>query len=109
MTYTSVNECTWSPVALNALWICVAQSFIVHKFQVIECSDLSGNNRRLLVTSVPHPYGLAVAGEFIYWTDWSKKALLRADKDTGNEVKVIRDQMPRLMGVSAVQMTDISE
>jgi sugar lactone lactonase YvrE len=72
--------------------------------EVIESADFLGNNRKLLVNGVLHPYGLTVAGDFIYWTDWAQKGLQRANKDTGEGVEVVRDQMPRLMDVRAIEI-----
>ena len=75
--------------------------------QVIECSDLNGNYRRILVTSVPHPYGLTIAGNYIYWTDWQTKSIQRANKDTGSEMAVVRDHLASLMDIHAVQMENV--
>ena len=68
---------------------------------------MQGNNRRILVVSVPHPYSLTVAGNYMYWTDWERNALMRADKRTGDNVVVVRDNMPRLMDVHAVQLENV--
>ena len=75
--------------------------------QVIECSDLYGQHRRLLVTAVPHPYGLTVAGDYIYWTDWRKIAIQRADKMTGDKVTTIRGDLPGLMAIHAIQLGNV--
>lgn len=50
------------------------------KRNTIESCDLDGKNRRLILSKVPHPYGLVVVGNHIYWTDWKTEALHRADK-----------------------------
>lgn len=50
------------------------------KRNTIESCDLNGKNRKLILDSIPHPYGLVVVGNHIYWTDWKTKALHRADK-----------------------------
>ncbi|KAF4524536.1 hypothetical protein B566_EDAN002809 [Ephemera danica] len=50
----------------------------------IECSDLSGENRRTIVnTEVQKPYGLTQYQDFIYWTDWNTGDIVRANKTTG--------------------------
>lgn len=67
----------------------------------IECADLNGDNRQVLVNDVPHPYGLTVSGEFIYWTDWQTKAIHRADKRTGENKVAIRNNLARLMDIKA--------
>lgn len=50
-----------------------------------------------------HPFGLAVYGDYIFWTDWVRRAVLRADKYTGGDMKVLRADIPQQpMGISAV-------
>ncbi len=50
-----------------------------------------------------HPFGLAVYGDYIFWTDWVRRAVLRADKYTGGEMKVLRADFPQQpMGIVAV-------
>ena len=77
--------------------------------EVIECSDLNGNYRRILVTSVPHPYGLTIVGNYIYWTDWQTKSIQRANKNTGDEMAVVRENLASLMDIHAVQLDNIGE
>lgn len=49
-----------------------------------------------------HPFGLAVYGEYIFWTDWVRRAVLRADK-YGRDMKVLRADIPQQpMGIVAV-------
>ncbi|XP_070536067.1 uncharacterized protein [Ptychodera flava] len=52
----------------------------------IEVSDLSGQNRQVLVLLPDdnQPQGLALHGQFIYWSDWRKRGVLRAFKSTGS-------------------------
>ncbi|KAG8557381.1 hypothetical protein GDO81_016609 [Engystomops pustulosus] len=71
----------------------------------IEASDLEGRNRRILVSPVQHPYGLTLLGAHIYWTDWQTRKIQRADKDTGENVIVVRDNLPGLMDIQAVDRT----
>lgn len=50
-----------------------------------------------------HPFGLAVYGHYIFWTDWVRRAVLRADKYTGGDMKVLRADIPQQpMGIVAV-------
>ena len=82
---------------------------VIFCLQVIECSDLNGKNRRLLVTSVPHPYGLTVSGSHLFWTDWKTKAIHRADKNTGEKQIKIAENLPGLMDIHAVQTGNVGE
>ena len=70
--------------------------------QVVECSGLDGQQRHLLVTSVRHPYGVAVSGGWVYWTDWLTQSVMKADAITGRNVTVVRSQLPGLMDLHAI-------
>ena len=54
--------------------------------------------------SVPHPYGLTVAGGYIYWTDWKLGAVLRADKISGENQQLMREGLGVPMDIHAVDM-----
>lgn len=50
-----------------------------------------------------HPFGLAVYGDYIFWTDWVRRAVLRANKYTGGDMKLLRADIPQQpMGIVAV-------
>lgn len=72
--------------------------------QVIEACDLHGNNRRILVGDVPHPYGIAVTNRHIYWTDWSERSILRVSKHTGRNAVNICSNLPNLMDMHNIQL-----
>ncbi|XP_060531905.1 low-density lipoprotein receptor-related protein 4-like [Cylas formicarius] len=79
------------------------------KLNVIESSDLNGKDRRTVMKGIPHPYGLVVVGNHIYWTDWKTQALHRADKYTGNDNIVVKGKLEGLMDVRSVQSDNIAE
>lgn len=56
------------------------------------------------MNDVPHPYGLVVVGDHMYWTDWQTQALHRADKTNGTDKRIIRDKLEGLMDVRSVQV-----
>ena len=43
----------------------------------------------------------------MYWTDWQKRRIERVNKITGLERKIIREQLPDLMGLKAVNVKKI--
>ena len=52
----------------------------------IEASDLLGNNRRVLLQENPLsinlvPVGLTASGDFVYWTSWQIRAIVRLNKN----------------------------
>lgn len=74
------------------------------KQKTIESSDLNGQDRQVIVTEVPHPYGLVIVGNHMYWTDWHTEALHRADKSNGSDQIIIRDKLSGLMDIRSVQV-----
>ena len=68
----------------------------------IEMVGFDGENRKVLIASVPHPYGLTVSNDFVYWTDWGTKKVMRANRKNGDEVTMIRDNLSGLMDIQAV-------
>lgn len=50
----------------------------------IEFANMDGTDRRVLInTDVPHVFGLSLLGEYLYWTDWERRAIDRAHKNLG--------------------------
>ncbi|KAJ8023914.1 Low-density lipoprotein receptor-related protein 4 [Holothuria leucospilota] len=66
---------------------------------VIEYSRLDGTRRRTLQRDLPHPFGLAVDDNYVYWTDWSSENIQRANKKTGHNRDVIVDGLESLMDI----------
>ncbi|KAK6619502.1 hypothetical protein RUM43_012259 [Polyplax serrata] len=70
--------------------------------KAIEYSRLDGTGRTALKisgTEVRHPFGLALFGKSIYWTDWETNSIHTADKITGKNGAVLRDRISNLMDV----------
>lgn len=63
----------------------------------IEYSDFDGNHRHQVLSgaSVPHVFALSVFDDWLYWTDWNIKAILRAHKFTGENLQVLRNTSHR--------------
>lgn len=48
-------------------------------------------------------FGLAIHGNYIFWSDWARRAVLRTNKFTGGDTKVLRADIPHQpMGIVAV-------
>ncbi|XP_074659834.1 low-density lipoprotein receptor-related protein 4-like [Tubulanus polymorphus] len=90
------NGLTIDKIAKRIIWVDARK-------ESIEMSDFSGHKRHVLIAKAPHPYGITVAGEYIYWTDWVTKKIERANKNDGSDVKTIRSNLIRLMDIRAVQ------
>ncbi|XP_019378305.1 PREDICTED: low-density lipoprotein receptor-related protein 2 [Gavialis gangeticus] len=63
---------------------------------VIERGNVDGTNRVTLVLHLSHPWGIAVYGSFLYYTDRDYEVIERVDKSTGANKVVLRDNVPRL-------------
>jgi sugar lactone lactonase YvrE len=66
------------------------------KLDRIESSNYNGSDRRVVLDDVlPHPFGLTLLGDFIYWTDWHEHVVQRADKvrkhSRGNKIPHLSD------------------
>lgn len=65
------------------------------------------SNRTVIITdNLPHPFGLGIAGDYLYWSDWSRHSIQRANKITGKDRTTIVDHLPDLMGIKAVQLKE---
>jgi low density lipoprotein receptor-related protein 5/6 len=63
----------------------------------IECSDLSGGNRKTLVdTFVVKPRGMAIFGNFLYWINKKQHGIRRIDKTTGKNRSYIQGRLKHL-------------
>ncbi|XP_071495091.1 low-density lipoprotein receptor-related protein 1-like [Diadema antillarum] len=66
------------------------------KLDKIERCDFNGSNRVvLLITDPVHPFGLAVFEDYVYWTDWVRRAVIRVDKYTAGDVTILRHNIPQ--------------
>lgn len=62
----------------------------------IETSNVDGTNRRRLITfQLPHPFGITLHGQVLYWTDWQTKSIQQALV----RIAVCSDNVPMCMVV----------
>ena len=77
----------------------LTQSFVLsviavrHLFDALLCVVL----QVLLSRDLPHPFGLTVHGEFVYWTDWETRSIERAHKVDGSSRRVVAARLESLM------------
>lgn len=53
------------------------------KVDRVESIDYNGNDRRVVLqgmNSVPHPFGLTLFDQYLYWTDWTRLGVIRVEK-----------------------------
>ncbi|XP_021948531.2 low-density lipoprotein receptor-related protein 1 isoform X4 [Folsomia candida] len=74
----------------------------------IERTNLDGTNRIVVIRHNPkHAFSLAVYQDYLIWTDWVRLSVLRANKYTGENVEILRQDIPKPMGIVAVSPQDV--
>ena len=73
------------------------------KLRRIESADLTGGQRRVVLQQhVHYPFSMVVFENYMYWTDWSKEAVFRANKFTGaNKTALAEGLFHTPMGITA--------
>uniref|UniRef100_A0A7E4V2M4 EGF-like domain-containing protein n=1 Tax=Panagrellus redivivus TaxID=6233 RepID=A0A7E4V2M4_PANRE len=57
------------------------------KVDRVETVDYDGNDRKIVATGmiqVPHPFGLTLFDQYLYWTDWTRLGVVRVEKFGSN-------------------------
>ena len=63
-----------------------------------------GQTRVMLLHPVPHAYGLTALDGYLYWTDWQTRNVERMNLHDPEHVSPVRENMPSMMGIKAVDM-----
>ncbi|XP_014255223.1 low-density lipoprotein receptor-related protein 4 [Cimex lectularius] len=73
--------------------------------QTIEYADLNGKKayKRVLLSDVPHPIGLTVFQDNIYWTDLTTNSIHKANKITGENSQIIRNGLSGLKDIIVME------
>ena len=48
-----------------------------------------------------YPFGLTFIGDHLYWTDWNREAVYRADKETASNITVLVNGLSQPMDIHA--------
>ena len=59
----------------------------------IESASFNGKDRKIVVQSVPHVFGVSLHGDYIYWTDWTTRSVMRAHKRTGKGSVMLKGKL----------------
>ncbi|XP_060537054.1 very low-density lipoprotein receptor isoform X2 [Cylas formicarius] len=62
------------------------------KLNTISSCDYDGLNRRLVLFSASalrHPFSITTFEDWLYWTDWDKAAVFKANKFTGRDLSAV--------------------
>ncbi|XP_068117072.1 low-density lipoprotein receptor-related protein 5 [Hyperolius riggenbachi] len=66
---------------------------------MIQSSDMLGENRVIIADDLPHPFGLTQYSDYIYWTDWNQHSIERADKVNGKNRTLIQGRLDFVMDI----------
>ncbi|RWS07569.1 low-density lipoprotein receptor-related protein 6-like protein [Dinothrombium tinctorium] len=68
--------------------------------KVIESSNLDGRERAVIVkNSLRKPYGLTVYENYIYWSDWETNSIEKADKKSGKNRTVLKENLNHVVDI----------
>lgn len=62
------------------------------KLHIITSSDYNGFNRRTILFSLEtllHPFSITTFEDFVYWSDWNRESIFKANKFTGKGLESI--------------------
>lgn len=59
----------------------------------------TGLNREVIADDLPHPFGLTQYQDYIYWTDWSRRSIERANKTSGQNRTIIQGHLDYVMDI----------
>jgi hypothetical protein len=54
----------------------------------LQMANFDGTDRRAIITdNLPHVFGLTLLGDYLYWTDWQRRTIERANKVMSRKVR----------------------
>ncbi|GBP08672.1 Low-density lipoprotein receptor-related protein 2 [Eumeta japonica] len=70
----------------------------------IASTDLEGRHRHVVLSGnkVPHVFAISLFDDELYWTDWNLKAISKANKFSGKDLKVLRNTTHRPYDIHVV-------
>ena len=75
----------------------------------LEYLDLITNIRVTLISSpivLPHPFGLTLLGDYLYWTDWQLDSVYRANKANGGNVSAFITGLGQPMDIHGYNLSE---
>lgn len=76
------------------------------KYDYVDSVDYNGLKRRNLIKGklyVPHPFAITIFNDYIYFTDWAKRGIVRFSKRKGYfDYKVILKNLTRVMDLQLI-------
>ena len=91
------NGITIDPVSERIIWTDA-------KMERIEAADFDGQNRAVMVQKLRHPYGVAILGRHIYWTDWEERAVFSSNRKNWSNSFSVVGKLQGLMDIKAIRL-----
>lgn len=66
------------------------------KLNIVSSCDYNGSNRRIILKTAEylrHPFSITTFEDWIYWTDWDKAAVFKANKFNGQEIQSVTSSL----------------
>ncbi|XP_076166468.1 low-density lipoprotein receptor isoform X2 [Ptiloglossa arizonensis] len=85
------NDVIW-PNGLTLDLISKKIYWIDAKLYIIGSCNYDGSGRRTVLyspDSLRHPYSITTFEDYVYWTDWDKETIFKANKFTGKEIEAV--------------------
>ncbi|KAK0079342.1 hypothetical protein PV325_001381 [Microctonus aethiopoides] len=85
------SEVTW-PNGLTLDLIGKKVYWVDAKLHIIASCNYDGTGRRTVLYSqdnLRHPFSITTFESYVYWSDWDKQTIFKANKFTGKEVKAV--------------------
>ncbi|XP_071454305.1 very low-density lipoprotein receptor isoform X2 [Hetaerina americana] len=79
------NGLTLDLVAQRIYWVDA-------KFNTLSSANYDGSGRRVILyspDSLKHPFSVTTFEDWVYWTDWHKQTIFKADKFTGKDLSPV--------------------
>jgi len=83
------NGLTLDLVGKRVFWVDAKQ-------KLISSCNYDGSERRVVLHSeevLGHPFSITTFEDFVFWTDWDKKSIFKANKFNGGNVTSVSAQM----------------
>ena len=95
-----VNKKIGWPNGLTIDYVSKKLFWVDARVDTIEYTDLNGKNKRsVLHGKVVHPFAITLFEGQIYWTDWSTKAIHKANKWSGKNHVILHNSTHKPMDI----------
>ncbi|CAK8674679.1 unnamed protein product [Clavelina lepadiformis] len=104
--YTLVDTEMGVPSGVAVDYVSSRVYWVDSKFDYLETVDYYGKDRRVVLTgssSLPHPFDVTIFEDHVYVSDWTKLAILKANKFDGSEMETVTNTGGvKPMGIKAI-------